>query len=260
MSIRAMTWAWGRPLGPAAKLVLMALADIADDHGVCWPSVGHLAMKCTVSERTAQRLLAGLERVGLIDVEPRFRPDGSRTSNRFRLNLEGGDNLTPLPGVRDVAPPPDSPGGGDNHGTQTTTDPPSDSQVKPPPRVTEAGDLAYPARLSAKEREIARQQLQALPLNVAQQVLDELAGRLQRNAVRGSPLSYLRALIKSAVLGEFMPEVGVSVAQAREKATRRTAPTARESARRHLGEIMAQLAGSRPDEHDAPAAQEDDHG
>lgn len=255
-----MSWAWGRPLGPAAKLVLMALADIADDQGICWPSVGHLATKCTISERTAQRLLAGLERLGLIEVEPRFRPDGSRTSNRFRLKLEGGDNLTPLPAVNDVAPRPGTSGGGDTDVTRTTTDPPSDASIKPPPQRSEGCGLIYPARLSAKEIEIARQRLQVLPANAAQQVLDELAGRLQRNAVRGPPLSYLRALIKSAVLGEFMPEVGVSVAQAREKATQRTTPTARESARRHLGEIMAQFSGSRRDEHGAPARQGDDHG
>lgn len=260
MSIRAMIWAWGRPLGPAAKLTLMALADIADDQGICWPSVGLLATKCTISERTTQRLLASLERLGLIDIEPRFRPDGSRTSNRFRLKLDGGDNLTPLPAVNDVAPPPASPGGGDNDVTRTTTDPPSGSSVKPPPRFTEASDLAYPARLSAREIEIARQRLQVLPANVAQQVLDELAGRLAKNSVRGSPLSYLRALIKRAAMGEFTPEVGVSVAQAREMATRGTASATRESARRHLGVIMAQLAGSRSDEHEAPAAQEDDHG
>ena len=200
-----MTWAWGQSLGPAAKLVLMALADIADDRGVCWPSVGHLASKCTVSERTAQRLLALLERLRLIDVEARFRPDGSRASNRFRLKLEGGDNLTSLPAANDVAPPLDPSGGGDTNVTRTTTDPTPDASIKPQPQQNEGCGLIYPARLSAKEIEIARQRLKLLPPKLAQQVLDELAGRLQKNSVRGSPLSYLRALIKSAAMGEFTP-------------------------------------------------------
>ncbi|MGB5741636.1 MAG: helix-turn-helix domain-containing protein, partial [Sedimenticolaceae bacterium] len=34
-----MNWAWRQTLTPTLKLVLMALADSADDQGVCWPSV-----------------------------------------------------------------------------------------------------------------------------------------------------------------------------------------------------------------------------
>ncbi|MGE5451100.1 MAG: helix-turn-helix domain-containing protein [Acidobacteriota bacterium] len=34
-----MHWAWEQRLAPSLKLVLMALADAADDEGQCWPSV-----------------------------------------------------------------------------------------------------------------------------------------------------------------------------------------------------------------------------
>jgi hypothetical protein len=47
-----MNWARRRALTPALKLVLMALADSADEQGVCWPSIRTLAKKCTVSTRT----------------------------------------------------------------------------------------------------------------------------------------------------------------------------------------------------------------
>ncbi|MGB5255148.1 MAG: helix-turn-helix domain-containing protein, partial [Sedimenticolaceae bacterium] len=47
-----MNWAWRQALTPTLKLVLMALADAADDQGVCWPSVSTLAKKCSVSTRT----------------------------------------------------------------------------------------------------------------------------------------------------------------------------------------------------------------
>ena len=34
-----MNWAWHQGIKPVPKLVLMVLADAADDQGVCWPSV-----------------------------------------------------------------------------------------------------------------------------------------------------------------------------------------------------------------------------
>ncbi len=39
MSVAATQWAWRQALKPAAKLVLLALADRANDAGECWPSV-----------------------------------------------------------------------------------------------------------------------------------------------------------------------------------------------------------------------------
>ena len=57
----------------------------------------------------------------------------------------------------------------------------------------------------------------ALPSPHAQDVLDELAGRLAIHSIRGSPLSYLRALITRAQTGCFTPEAGIRVAQARER-------------------------------------------
>ena len=49
----------------------------------------------------------------------------------------------------------------------------------------------------------------------AQAMLDELAGRMNINGIRLSPIGYLRALLKQAQAGEFIPEVGVRVAAAR---------------------------------------------
>ena len=94
-----MNWAWGRRLKPTAKLVLMSLADAADDHGVCWPSVPTLARKCCISTRTVQRIIGELVDAGLLRAQPRFRQDRSRSSNRYCLALEGGDNLSGAPGT-----------------------------------------------------------------------------------------------------------------------------------------------------------------
>ena len=56
-----MTWAWQGPLPPGLKIVLLALADIADDEGVCWPGHRLLATKCSVTIRTVQRTIASLK-------------------------------------------------------------------------------------------------------------------------------------------------------------------------------------------------------
>jgi hypothetical protein len=88
MSIRVMTWAWSTALPPTSKLVLMALADIADDLGVCWPSHPTLAAKCSLTDRTLRRVLCSLQAQKLVFIQPRFKTDGSRTSNRYRLAVD----------------------------------------------------------------------------------------------------------------------------------------------------------------------------
>jgi len=54
MSVRVMTAVWELDLPDSDKLVLLALADCANDEGHCWPSVRSLTIKCSKSERTIQ--------------------------------------------------------------------------------------------------------------------------------------------------------------------------------------------------------------
>jgi hypothetical protein len=108
MSIRAMNWAWQVLLPPTAKLVLLALADIADDAGSCWPSQNVIAAKCSITSRTVQRIIVTLQGQGLLVIEPRYRADGSRSSNRYRLSLDAphdklsGEGDTSVPGGYDT--------------------------------------------------------------------------------------------------------------------------------------------------------------
>ena len=100
----AMNWAWQQKLSPTPKLILMALADAANDFGVCWPNVSTVATKCCVSIRTVRRVTQKLVDCGLMLSEQRFRKDGSCSSNRYRLQLEGGDRLSPAPDPCDTTP------------------------------------------------------------------------------------------------------------------------------------------------------------
>ena len=63
-----MNWAWYQDLKPVPKLVLMALADAANDQGTCWPSVATIAAKVGVSTRTVQRVIQTLIRRELLEL------------------------------------------------------------------------------------------------------------------------------------------------------------------------------------------------
>ncbi|WP_372809130.1 helix-turn-helix domain-containing protein, partial [Pontiella sp.] len=55
----------------AEKLVLLALADHADDEGVCWPSQEKLSDKTGITRTRVSRLVHSLKQRGLIQIEAR---------------------------------------------------------------------------------------------------------------------------------------------------------------------------------------------
>ena len=57
----------------------------AETDGTCWPSVRRIAADLKLSRRTVQRALADLERHGFLERTHRQRPNGSLTSNFYRL-------------------------------------------------------------------------------------------------------------------------------------------------------------------------------
>ena len=76
---------YGEELPHRAKAVYVYLRDRADASGICWPGVKTIARELKLSPRTVQRALRDLERAGLISCQPRFRANGSLTSNQYRL-------------------------------------------------------------------------------------------------------------------------------------------------------------------------------
>jgi hypothetical protein len=82
-------WAWKQDLKGTDKLVLVALADNADDEGVCWPGQKFLAEKCGMTDRSVRTILTRLEEAHLIRRSPRFRRDGSRSSDLIELAVAG---------------------------------------------------------------------------------------------------------------------------------------------------------------------------
>ena len=59
-----MTAVWDIDLPDSQKIVLLALADCANDEGLAWPSISTMARKCSKSERTVQSVIKELVAAG----------------------------------------------------------------------------------------------------------------------------------------------------------------------------------------------------
>lgn len=66
MSIKVMSAVWELDLPPGEKLVLLALADFANDAGECWPSMEGIARKSSMTERGVRKIVRKLEDAGLV--------------------------------------------------------------------------------------------------------------------------------------------------------------------------------------------------
>lgn len=89
MSIQAVAWAIDQKTGsPAGKVVLLCVANYADENGECWPSQETIAAETELSERSVREWLQKLEEIGLLTRTPRRREDGYRASDLIRLSFK----------------------------------------------------------------------------------------------------------------------------------------------------------------------------
>ena len=80
---------------PARKLVLLKLADNANDDGICFPSYQYIADKCEMSKRSAISHIDDLIKMGFVTKKARKNKDGSN-ANLYLLHLEqGGEKSAP---------------------------------------------------------------------------------------------------------------------------------------------------------------------
>lgn len=98
MSIRVMAKVWEHSQQKgSALLLLLAIADFADDNGKAWPSVATLAKKIRMGERYVQNLIAQLVQSGELAVEDQAGP---YTANLYTVLL----GVKPGAGVNHSAP------------------------------------------------------------------------------------------------------------------------------------------------------------
>jgi hypothetical protein len=171
MSIKAIDWATERPIDShGAKLLLVLIANYANEQGYAWPGQETLARQTRATRKSIIRWLAELERDGYLT---RFRRggDGSgRRSNLYRLNLEQCPPDDTLPGR--LSPPADTLGNvplttqakspsGPSNVPLVTQDPSEEPSVKPSERDARASDAPSPAQ--QKQKRATRLEVTELP-------------------------------------------------------------------------------------------------
>lgn len=92
MSIKAMSHVWEHSNQKGSRLLmLLAIADFADDHGVAYPGIERLAKKTRMSERNAQMTLRALEQAGELTIQAgKGIETGHGCTNRYNLKQYQG--------------------------------------------------------------------------------------------------------------------------------------------------------------------------
>ena len=103
MSWQATAWAERQTTGsPGRKVLLLILANYADEHGVCWPSQETLASGTEQSLDTVQRQLRKLTAAGIISVAVRPQGRGRWPGRTYKLNMTVAEMTEPQNAARQV--------------------------------------------------------------------------------------------------------------------------------------------------------------
>ena len=107
MSMELMVKAMKAKVGnPLRKLVLIKLADNANDNGECWPSHQHIADQCEIGHSTVRKHIAALVDMGFVTIKNRKGPKGNLT-NIYTISI-CYEVAPPVPSDSTEGVPPDS--------------------------------------------------------------------------------------------------------------------------------------------------------
>lgn len=89
--ISLLNTVWAADYGdPSRKLVMLCLADMANAHGICWPSVATIAKRCGLHRRSVLRHLRALAEAQHITIKHQFR-DGKKAASHYQIQPKHGD-------------------------------------------------------------------------------------------------------------------------------------------------------------------------
>jgi hypothetical protein len=146
MSMRMMTQVWERSQHKGSELLLMlAIADNANDQGLAYPSAKTLAKKTRLSNRQVQRLIRVVTRSRELEVSVGIGPRGC---HEYRMHL-GGDKMS------------------------------SDEIIRGDIQGTKRGDRGVPPQLTTKPPiALTREQLKQSGLTPGSKIWDVLTGKI----------------------------------------------------------------------------------
>ena len=134
MSMILMVEAMNAKVGnPGRKLVLLKLADNANDSGVCWPSYQHVADQCEMGRSTVKAHIKALEEAGFLSVMER---NGGKSSNKFQLHIGRGEGAKREAKTRSKSDPVENGPGQDLTPTRSGSAPGPGQDLTPEP-ITE---------------------------------------------------------------------------------------------------------------------------
>jgi hypothetical protein len=98
MSWKALDWATDIRVGsPTTRLILILLANKADEKFSCYPSVGTLVSESCAARSTVLETLKRLEVEGFITRVAQYHESGAQRSSRYLLNHPDAPHLKPGP-------------------------------------------------------------------------------------------------------------------------------------------------------------------
>lgn len=198
-------WVLGLPIPSTEKFVLLVIALLADDMGKCYPSQAWIARMTGRTLKTVRAALGGLRTRQLVTWMPRRTNARGYTSNLYVV-------MVPAEVVRGSISGTGSRRGGrplPADGVTTGQLQQTDIRCSYKGDNTVVSSFVFANEIPEGDREKI---LRALPLDraVAQQILDEVAARMNAGGVR-SPLRYVLGLIQRHKAGEFIPDKGLRV-------------------------------------------------
>lgn len=213
MGYKHHKWALQQPVKGATRTLLLILSLKADENDICWGKNRTLAREVNVDKRTIQRSSLELQNLKLIEILKQYRNDGGQRENKFRILVDDGKltlghdaNVIPLTAQRR---------------------PPSDTTVTPTTTTTEfsieiplqhhGDELLFPRGLTSEEAAQVGRIVESFSAEIAQQLLDEFAGKLRKGGFTTSPISWFNAIAKRAKNGDFYPALALEISKQRVK-------------------------------------------
>lgn len=218
VSVKIQSLVWEHyPTGGGELLTALACADHAHDDGTSIrPAVAYTARKTRQSERAVQMQLSAMRRRGWL-LTVRNAGGGRGRATEYRINplwITNPAEFAPFSKMdKRVQPETEKGAIYDTKGCKAFAPQPPRTIIEPTTThetgnehgvVVGHDELKWPSILGGAVQASAMQILQDCPPADRQNVLDEISGLADRNAVR-HPIGLLRKLVDRAQHGQFIP-------------------------------------------------------